>query len=565
MIKVGNQTNSQDPQAVNSRVFVGNLNTFQATKTDVERLFQRYGRIAELNIDVLNAQSSDTRRYKTALSELNVTQLIDRPTHLRPNPSALDHIITNISSSRADVLTTPISDHQPIAVSAPIGRLRKQPTERTTRNWGRTDWDAVCLDLLLADWSNFDSNEDVNSMVDIFMQIWWTVIDRHCPARTRRGRRRGCPWITDNHELRQAMLERDEAYQAWLDLHTPESREDYCRLRNSVKAQLAQARREFLGRQLLASDRKEFWSSLRRFYLAPSASAHSTSDKSAAEQRARADRFNEFFAYYAAAAANPFTAAAAVRLAAASPPNKRQRVLVPPHGTAASPGGSSSGQTPSPTPAPAGQHAPKLFCLDDLKTYSSPDILICGNCREMFGDVMDMLDHKRSYCKLRFACKCGEHTTSAKSSSRTSSSLVCALCKESFSSAWDLMVHFQTAHTVNIYRLGSPPKDASGRLIRPLNPPPDSPGMQQWGRIADKQERDITDHDARSEAASSETSVRDAEVKDVTSPGSAVPNGTPTVTVETTNGSPDSLTSPVLKVPAPDRLNGSASAVAQRS
>ena len=31
---------------MNSRVFVGNLNTFQTTKTDVERLFQRYGRIA---------------------------------------------------------------------------------------------------------------------------------------------------------------------------------------------------------------------------------------------------------------------------------------------------------------------------------------------------------------------------------------------------------------------------------------------------------------------------------------------------------------------------------------
>lgn len=46
MSKVGNQTNSQDPQAVNSRTFVGNLNTFQCTKTDVERMFQRYGRIA---------------------------------------------------------------------------------------------------------------------------------------------------------------------------------------------------------------------------------------------------------------------------------------------------------------------------------------------------------------------------------------------------------------------------------------------------------------------------------------------------------------------------------------
>ena len=46
MSKVGNQTNSQDPQAVNSRLFVGNLNTFQCGKTDVERMFQRYGRLA---------------------------------------------------------------------------------------------------------------------------------------------------------------------------------------------------------------------------------------------------------------------------------------------------------------------------------------------------------------------------------------------------------------------------------------------------------------------------------------------------------------------------------------
>lgn len=44
--KVGNQTNSQDPQAVCSRVFVGNLNTFQCSKTDLERMFQRYGRLA---------------------------------------------------------------------------------------------------------------------------------------------------------------------------------------------------------------------------------------------------------------------------------------------------------------------------------------------------------------------------------------------------------------------------------------------------------------------------------------------------------------------------------------
>ena len=36
----------------------------------------------------------------------------------------------------------------------------------------------------------------------------------------------------------------------------------------------------------------------------------------------------------------------------------------------------------------------------------SPDILICGNCREMFSDLVDMIEHKKYYCKLRFTCKC---------------------------------------------------------------------------------------------------------------------------------------------------------------
>ncbi|XP_023326534.1 uncharacterized protein LOC111699963 isoform X2 [Eurytemora carolleeae] len=44
--------------------------------------------------------------------------------------------------------------------------------------------------------------------------------------------------------------------------------------------------------------------------------------------------------------------------------------------------------------------------LGNLKTYSNPDILICGNCRELFSDLVDMLEHKKNYCKMRFTCKC---------------------------------------------------------------------------------------------------------------------------------------------------------------
>ena len=39
----------------------------------------------------------------------------------------------------------------------------------------------------------------------------------------------------------------------------------------------------------------------------------------------------------------------------------------------------------------------------------NPDILICGNCRELFNDIVDMLEHKKIYCKMRFTCKCDQN------------------------------------------------------------------------------------------------------------------------------------------------------------
>jgi len=153
-------------------------------------------------------------------------------------------------------------------------------------------------------------------------------------------------------------------------------------------------------------------------------------------------------------------------MAAAGPsqaPNKKYR---PPHKT--------DKFTPKPIPPELG----------NLKTYSNPDILICGNCRELFNDIVDMLEHKRIYCKMRFTCKCDDHEQgkcaplksiefSAPSPTKkgfqdemTAASrgkkvhLKCSQCKEVFSQAWDLMFHAQNAHGVNIYKLGE--KNACG-------------------------------------------------------------------------------------------------------
>ncbi|XP_043230199.1 uncharacterized protein LOC122385774 isoform X2 [Amphibalanus amphitrite] len=200
--------------------------------------------------------------------------------------------------------------------------------------------------------------------------------------------------------------------------------------------------------------------------------------------------YPDLSAYYAAAAANPFTAAAAVRLAAASPPMKRARVMVPPQGAAIPTQRTVIAKSPSTPPArkPQGN-----VCLDELKTYcTGPDILICGNCREMFRSLSDLLHHKRDYCKLRFACKCSHEThqtpslcSVAAAPDEASSALLCGLCTEPFLTAWLLLEHFQTTHSVEIYKLGNDEDSNTGEHQCRTN-----------GNTTDDSEQDSRDTDA---------------------------------------------------------------------
>ena len=178
------------------------------------------------------------------MAEINLTQLVQQPTHLHPTPTCLDHIVTNIGHSHVTVLHTAFSDHQPVILEAPVGRLRRRPVYHYTRSWRTADWDAISLDFLLADWDCLHSRADVNLMVDDFMIIWTEVIDRHCPVRRRRIRHPDCPWLTDNQSLRAAMAALDAPRVVWKAHPPPEVADKYRHLRNHVKSLLNAARRD---------------------------------------------------------------------------------------------------------------------------------------------------------------------------------------------------------------------------------------------------------------------------------------------------------------------------------
>lgn len=178
----------------------------------------------------------------------------------------------------------------------------------------------------------------------------------------------------------------------------------------------------------------------------------------------------------------------------------------------------------------------------------NPDVLICGNCRECFAEITELLDHKRTYCKLRFACKCQQTNgnsstmnnissaattlpqpppTAAEApeapppstskqgnrihclsryedidlcgnlivfaeipSSSSSGRLLCVVCKAGFLSPWDLMVHVQAAHMINIYELGGTVSAMvagdEGATTTAASTPPTTPKAVSPAQIAEK-------------------------------------------------------------------------------
>lgn len=266
--------------------------------------------LGDFNINLLCPNGPGVRRYQTALSELNLYQLIRTPTHLEPSETLIDHIITNTPDLDATVLppTDAIADHLTVSVRVPFRRPSRRPAPFTTRSWRKANWDAVCLDLLYADWSSMYDASDVDNKVSCFLKVWWSVLDVHCPVKTITVRRPHCPWIENNPQLQTLKGERDEAFHLWRQSGLASDKNAYRKLRNKVKGCFAESKREFLCERM-ATDRRSFWRNIRDFALRPTKGGEEAAEELAPKQ---ADEFNCHFASVGAHIA--------AELAAGSPP-----------------------------------------------------------------------------------------------------------------------------------------------------------------------------------------------------------------------------------------------------
>ncbi|KAM6949448.1 heterogeneous nuclear ribonucleoproteins C1/C2 [Aplochiton taeniatus] len=91
-LMASNVTNKTDPRSLNSRVFIGNLNTLLVTKADVEAIFSKYGKIVGCSVHKGFAfvQFANERNARTAVAgedgRMIVGQVLDINLAGEPKP-----------------------------------------------------------------------------------------------------------------------------------------------------------------------------------------------------------------------------------------------------------------------------------------------------------------------------------------------------------------------------------------------------------------------------------------------------------------------------------------------
>ncbi|BHF77529.1 hypothetical protein SprV_0602063600 [Sparganum proliferum] len=105
----------------------------------------------------------------------------------------------------------------------------------------------------------------------------------------------------------------------------------------------------------------------------------------------------------------------------------------------------------------------------------SEDILICGQCRHLFESVDVLIAHKMAGCSINkengLTCRCKRNGEP--------DCLDCAYCGDTFSSAWELVSHCHTEHSLTIYAIPSqPPSPSSSTTAVSESARPTSPKRQ---------------------------------------------------------------------------------------
>lgn len=226
--------------------------------------------LGDANLDILRPTTPGLQRYLEMLHGFSLEQLITDPTRTCQSTATLiDHIITSAPdlSSQPRVIPCCTSDHDLTTVNIASTQERRRAQEITIRSTRGLSEEALCLELLLSDWSRVYCAETTDEKWSAWRAVWSPVIDSHMPLTSVKVKHAPCPWLSDNAELRDMMRDRDRARKDRDRQPCEETWRAYRDSRNAVKRAQYNACAEYYASSY-RNNRGTTWKDIRRFVLA---------------------------------------------------------------------------------------------------------------------------------------------------------------------------------------------------------------------------------------------------------------------------------------------------------
>ena len=149
--------------------------------------------------------------------------------------TCIDHIYTNIP----ECCTKPVcrsvgfSDHNIIAITRKTKIPKCKVNVINKRMFKKFIPESFLADVGDIDWTDVYASEEPEASLNIFMESFMKIVDKHAPMRKCIVKARPAPWL--NETLKSLMKDRDEAKSRTVKSGLVEDRFKCCQLRKSGK------------------------------------------------------------------------------------------------------------------------------------------------------------------------------------------------------------------------------------------------------------------------------------------------------------------------------------------
>jgi hypothetical protein len=194
--------------------------------------------LGDINIDWLSSSCPLRKKLQTVTSACNLDQVVSPPTRVVTNSTGIksstciDHIFTNAADICFKAVSKSIgcSDHNIIAISRKTKVPKAGPNIVYKRSYNTFCSDSY-VDVKNICWSVV-CNEEQPDALDAFMKLLIPMTNKHTPIKIITVKTVKSPWIDE--ELKNCMIERDEAKGMAIKSASPTDCQTYYKLRNHV-------------------------------------------------------------------------------------------------------------------------------------------------------------------------------------------------------------------------------------------------------------------------------------------------------------------------------------------